>query len=613
MTESLQQKVKMPISLKLIVIFSTLIVIVLGVTTYMVSTLIRSDEQAKAEENNLTINGRTAQTVEDTFINLQNNAAGLINTVSLIPYSDQKSAVHNLFSDFCSRNPNTIAISGPMIGTNFNTSFTSMHNDAESKISAWIDENKNSELKIGQIEIRNMSFLFQTPALCIFFPYKLNNSVVTAFIAFAADNIVDIMSTGSFNTTFLINGSGDILIHPDFKRMTTNENISKTTAIQGITSSKLDNGQTIYPDENGENTFYAYHKIADSLYVITSETEKTVFESIDRTTYRIILFSLAVLFLAILVIRIFSKTLTYPIRSLVDASHQIENGKFSLNLKPTTKDEIGVLTSSFIHMSRGLAERERLKTTFSKFTNKTIAERALKGELVLGGETRNATVFFSDIRSFTAMSEKLKPQEVVDMLNSYMTRMVACVNKTGGVVDKYIGDSIMAVWGAPESGASPEADAWNCVLTALLMRKELYLFNKERTAQGKPVIRIGCGINTGSVVAGQIGSTERMEYTVIGDTVNFASRTESLNKLFSTDILVTENTYNLIKDKVVVEEMPAVTVKGKEKPVKIFAVLNAVGIKGPKNIQQLRSFLGVEAPDLDKVDPNAEEKKYKLN
>lgn len=607
------QRVRIPISLKLITIFSTLIVIVLGVTTYMISTLVRSDEQAKAEENNLTINGRTAETVEEEFINLQNNAAGLLNTLSLIPSSDQNTAAQNLFADFCARIPETICISGPLLGTRYNASFTSIHDGTEQKLSAWIKNNPNKDLQIGEVEIKNISSLFQAPVLCILFPYKVNNYVAIATVAFSANQLVDTLSTGSFNTTFLINKSGDILIHPDFKRMNSGENLLQTTAIKGITSSKLDNSQTMFSDENGENSFYAYHKIAGDIYVITCETEKTIFESIDRTTYRIVLFSLAVLFLAILIIRIFSKTLTYPIRALVDASHQIENGVFALDLKPRTKDEIGVLTSSFLHMSKGLAERERLKTTFSKFTNKTIAERALKGELVLGGETRNATVFFSDIRSFTAMSEKLKPQEVVDMLNSYMTRMVTCVNKTGGVVDKYIGDSIMAVWGAPESGVSPEADAWNSVLTALLMRKELYIFNKERTAKGKPVIRIGCGINTGSVVAGQIGSTERMEYTVIGDTVNFASRTESLNKLFATDILITENTYDLIKDKVVVEEMPAVTVKGKEKPVKIFAVLNAVGIKGPKNIEQLRSFLGVEAPDLDKVDPNAEEKKYKLN
>jgi len=237
----------------------------------------------------------------------------------------------------------------------------------------------------------------------------------------------------------------------------------------------------------------------------------------------------------------------------------------------------------------------------------------MKGELVLGGETRNATVFFSDIRSFTAMSEKLKPQEVVDMLNEYMTRMVACVNKTGGVVDKYIGDSIMAVWGAPESSGSAADDAWNAVKTAIMMRKALYDLNKERSAAGKPAIRIGCGINTGDVVAGQIGSSERMEYTVIGDTVNFASRTESLNKPFATDILVTENTYDLVKDKVVAEEMPSVTVKGKEQPVKMYAVINAAGVQGPATLDQLRRFLGVQAPDLAKVDVNAEEKKYKIN
>lgn len=256
--------------------------------------------------------------------------------------------------------------------------------------------------------------------------------------------------------------------------------------------------------------------------------------------------------LIFLLIRIFSNGITNPIKELVGAAGQIEKGEFELSIKPRTRDEIGLLTESFVQMGKGLSEREKLMVSFSKFTNKTIAQKAARGELTLGGENRNATIFFSDIRSFTAMSEKMQPNEVVEFLNVYMTKMVDCINKTGGVVDKYIGDAIMAVWGAPESSGSPASDALNAVTAALMMRVELFKFNKERAAAGLPPVKIGCGINSGPVVAGQIGSEERMEYTVIGDAVNLASRTEALNKPFATDVLITENTYNLIKDKIVV-------------------------------------------------------------
>ena len=268
----------------------------------------------------------------------------------------------------------------------------------------------------------------------------------------------------------------------------------------------------------------------------------------------------------------------------------------------------------------GLKERERLKDAFGRFTNSKIAEKAAHGELNLGGETKVVTVFFSDIRSFTEISEKLEPYEVVEFLNAYMTRMVDCVVQTGGVVDKFIGDAIMAVWGSPESAGSPKADALNAVRTALLMRSSLIDFNKDRGGDKKPIIRIGCGINSGPVIAGQIGSKSRMEYTCIGDTVNFASRTESLNKPLCTDILITEDTYNLVKDEVDVEVMPTVTVKGKAKPQHMYAVVNmrkeldipGAGPDGPKSLAEIRALLGKTAPDLSKVNLDDDEKKYQI-
>jgi adenylate cyclase len=206
---------------------------------------------------------------------------------------------------------------------------------------------------------------------------------------------------------------------------------------------------------------------------------------------------------------------------------------------------------------------------------------------------------------------------VVGFLNDYMTRMVACVNKTGGVVDKFIGDAVMAVWGAPMTAGSAAEDALACVKTALMMRTALMEFNVGRGGNKRPIIKIGCGINTGSIVAGQIGSTERMEYTVIGDAVNLASRTEALNKPLGTDILITENTWKLIRQHLITKEMPPVSVKGKEKPVRMFAVVNLKSPAGtpqkkPMTLAEVRTMLGIKAPDLSKINIDIEEKKYKI-
>ncbi len=437
----------------------------------------------------------------------------------------------------------------------------------------------------------------------------------------SCESLTSSFGGSSASTSYVINSRGDVLIHPDFETMRLNANFSDSPLIIQMRKNNDENRQILYTDSDGKEYFGAYQKLElGDLGVITTVQSELIFENVRATTKRNIYLTLAVLFVSIIFVWFWSLSMSRPLKKLTVASAQIEEGDYDVRLKPRGHDEISVLTQSFGRMSAGLAERERLKDTFGRFINKDIAEKAARGELALGGETKTCTVFFSDIRSFTAISEKLEPFEVVEFLNQYMTRMVACVNQTKGVVDKFIGDAVMAVWGAPVTSGDPALDALRCVRAALMMRASLREFNVGRGGDKKPIIRIGCGINTGPVIAGQIGSNERMEYTVIGDTVNFASRTESLNKPLHTDILLTENTYELIKDYVLVEQMPSVTVKGKAKPVHMYAVINmpyaedipGAGKDGPKTMAEVRDLLGIDAPDLATVNLDEEEKKYKI-
>jgi adenylate cyclase len=194
----------------------------------------------------------------------------------------------------------------------------------------------------------------------------------------------------------------------------------------------------------------------------------------------------------------------------------------------------------------------------------------LEGKVSLGGQSLPVTVLFSDIRGFTSISEQMDPQRVVALLNEYFTEMVDIVMNEGGVVDKYIGDAIMAIFGAPVP--KPD-DAVNAVRAAVKMRRALADLNERLVARGQPALRTGIGIHTGEVVAGNIGSERRMEYTVIGDAVNLASRLESSTKELGTDVLISEDTYELTKHMIEARSVREITVKGRAKPVMTYEVL----------------------------------------
>ena len=220
-----------------------------------------------------------------------------------------------------------------------------------------------------------------------------------------------------------------------------------------------------------------------------------------------------------------------------------------------------------------ITSEKRLKGTIARYMTKEVAERLMDEdcEAVLGGKTQEATILFSDIRSFTTISEKITPQQTVALLNEYFTIMVDIVFDYKGILDKYIGDAIMAVFGAPFStGEDPD----RAVKTSIDMLRALGAFNQERKAEAKDHIEIGIGINTKEVLSGNIGSMKRMDYTVIGDGVNLAARLESANKLYGTNILVSEFTYRELKGSYVCRETDLIQVKGKEEPVRIYQVLD---------------------------------------
>jgi adenylate cyclase len=220
-------------------------------------------------------------------------------------------------------------------------------------------------------------------------------------------------------------------------------------------------------------------------------------------------------------------------------------------------------------------EKRYIRQTFSKFVSKSVVDDLLKHpeKLKLGGDKKILTVLFSDIRGFTTISEKLTPEQLVEHLNEYLQAMTDIVMKYNGTLDKYVGDEIMAFWGAP----IPQDDhAYLACKGSLDMIADLVKMNAHWDSIGKPRLEIGIGLNSGDMVVGNMGSTSRMDYTLMGDNVNLGARLEGTNKIYGTRIIISEFTYELVKDLVIVRELDLIRVKGKHLPVKIYELVDLV-------------------------------------
>jgi adenylate cyclase len=225
-------------------------------------------------------------------------------------------------------------------------------------------------------------------------------------------------------------------------------------------------------------------------------------------------------------------------------------------------------------MIEDISSEKRMKSTMSRYMDPELADQLMnagESDDVMGGKQSTASVLFSDVRSFTTITEELGAQGTVKLLNDYFTIMVDCITDEGGMLDKFIGDAMMCIFGTP---IPHEDDPDRAVRAAIRMMTDLKVFNDKRAAEGKMPIDHGMGVNTDSIVSGNIGSPKRMDYTVIGDGVNLAARIESACKQYGAHILISEFTYKAVKATYRTRQVDYVIVKGKTEPVGVFEVLD---------------------------------------
>jgi adenylate cyclase len=332
--------------------------------------------------------------------------------------------------------------------------------------------------------------------------------------------------------------------------------------------------------------FYKYFPEWDYYFLLSVYSSMFYKDANDIFNNSILILIVSIIIMLILLF-LFINFILAPLKNIVSTMQDIIklndlNGRVPVSYN----DEIGELAFTFNNMIGELQgaytqikeyayqsvlaqkKEERIKVMFQKYVPQDVVNEIVSNpDQALIGKNANITVLFSDIRSFTTISESMSPENLVDSLNRYFTVMVDLIYKRRGIIDKYIGDAIMAVFGAPKVYGD---DVQQAIYAGLEMLENLEVFNKQQREKNFKEFNIGIGINYGPVTVGNIGTSQKMDYTVIGDAVNLASRLEGLTKEYHTKLIISEGTYNAVKDYFYVREIDRVRVKGKLKPVRIF-------------------------------------------
>lgn len=457
----------------------------------------------------------------------------------------------------------------------YNYNYLNASGISESKINDVIKTNKASanRAKYGKTVVKNVSHILGQRTAIIFIPLKDKKY---CSIIFTVDQLDNICLGNSEYVSYIVDKKGFIISGIDPQLVATNQNLCDDPVVREYLNAEGDkeNLSVTVKDET-----YGYITETDNgefavitTYAITNSSNMTMLVSKE-----ILCLTVAVVVLAMIIIWALGKRISICAKALTEATKKVSRGDFNLNLKTSSHDEFGTLTRSFDSMAKSLILRDAAKRALGRFADPSLEEKVQNGELKLDGENKFSTIMFIGIRNFNNLSKRFRPEELLEFLNNYYGVIRKVVSENGGYIDKVMGDTVMTTWGTPVSSGTPKQDAINAVNAALKLKNEIIDFNAQLDIAGKPSVTIGCGINTGSVVAGEIGSDEWSSYTCIGPIVSVAAAAEKLNKKYESRILITESTYNLVNEFVKVEEKHALQNSNSEECVRLFAV---TGVKG---------------------------------
>ena len=390
--------------------------------------------------------------------------------------------------------------------------------------------------------------------------------------------LFDLVRTVTFNQSgyaVMVDGQGQIIAHRDPARL--NEDVSQYPAVRLARESGR-SGSVTALNARGEMRLFVYRPMAnpstlskDPWILLTEVDAREQLAPLLKLRRELVVGMVLVVVGGLLLAQEVSRSIERPLGQLGDFAHRIGTGDLTGRASLEGVDVAGRLAASLNDMAKGLAERDHVKEVFGRYIATQVSDKLLTGQANLGGESRRVTILFSDIRNFTAMAEQMAPAQVVAFLNDYFSEMVDAVFEQEGMLDKFLGDGLMAVFGAFGDTADHPRRA---VRAALRMKALLAKINGERAMEAKRPIAIGIGIHSDEVIVGNIGSRKRLEYTVVGDGVNVSSRLQALNKEFGTTILISETTYQAVKDEFECHQMPEAQIRGRARELRFYEVIS---------------------------------------
>ena len=546
--------IQLPLGVKLILIVTIILLGSIYTVIFLMNLMVSSEFVRTAGNTNSTVNSRAAAGVEERIYKIRADALLLMDIYDGL--RDNDPMARQIKNAFFERNPYYAGIIIPGRREILNEPFLSNNEIPPDALNSWISNETAAieNVSSGDPQLKNASPELGINLLALLYPWQDAGKEETVVVFFSPQSLMEITSAGS-SFTFITNGEGEILISPDFGQVFSGANIAKNALFEALQRVQGDSISLSF-SEGGNRFVGAGQKISIADIAVFSTMEYSVInEQVIMVTRRNILLSITVLFLTILVTWFFSKSITTPVKKLITAVGRIESGDFNTGLEPKSRDELGKLTGRFKEMGQELGQLQERSTLAGRYNYQKITDKLKTGELKLEGEYINAVILSAEFTSFDEISAGIEAVESLELLNMFIRTFTECIEKAGGIIDKIMGNRLIAFWGIPSPSSEPLNDVLDSLRSVLSMRAKLWDLNTERQTQGKTHIRMSCGIHAGKLLSGAVGTGSSRVYTVTGTAIDGASRCADACDSVKTDILITQAVRDLAESRIIAEEV----------------------------------------------------------